>query len=111
MAISGAPSSPLSRQEHLHASAVAIDGNTIVAVGPAADIATRFRGTEQINTVGQVVFRPHSMPTPTRQWCCTAGSPKTCLYRNGWRIYFPAEAKTVSREMVRVGTLALRLSK
>ena len=36
--------------------AVAIDGTTIVAVGPAADIAARFKAAEQINTAGSIVM-------------------------------------------------------
>ena len=36
--------------------AVAIDGTTIVAVGPAADIAATFKAAEQINTAGSIVI-------------------------------------------------------
>ena len=36
--------------------AVAIDGTDILAVGPVAEIAARFRGAEQINASGSVVI-------------------------------------------------------
>jgi 5-methylthioadenosine/S-adenosylhomocysteine deaminase len=85
--------------------AVAIDGTTIVAVGPAADIAARFKAAEQINTVGSIVI-PGLINTH--------GHAPMVLYRGladdlrlqEWleKYIFPAEAKTVSREMVRAGT-------
>jgi 5-methylthioadenosine/S-adenosylhomocysteine deaminase len=85
--------------------AVAIDGTTIVAVGPAAEIAARFRGAEQINTFGSIVI-PGLINTH--------GHAPMVLYRGladdlrlqEWleKYIFPAEAKTVSREMVRAGT-------
>ena len=85
--------------------AVAIDGTTIVAVGPAADIAARFRAAEEINTVGSIVL-PGLINTH--------GHAPMVLYRGladdlrlqEWleKYIFPAEAKTVSREMVRAGT-------
>ena len=85
--------------------AVAIDGTTIVAVGAAADIAARFKAAEQINTAGSIVI-PGLINTH--------GHAPMVLYRGladdlrlqDWleKYIFPAEAKTVSREMVRVGT-------
>ncbi len=85
--------------------AVAIDGTTIVAVGTAADIAARFTAADQINTVGSIVI-PGLVNTH--------GHAPMVLYRGladdlrlqEWleKYLFPAEAKTVSREMVRVGT-------
>jgi 5-methylthioadenosine/S-adenosylhomocysteine deaminase len=85
--------------------AVAIDGTTILAVGPAADIAARFKAAEQINTVGSIVI-PGLINTH--------GHAPMVLYRGladdlrlqEWleKYIFPAEAKTVSREMVRAGT-------
>ena len=44
------------REQHLQPRAVAIDGTTIVAVGPAADIAARFKAAEQIDTAGSIVI-------------------------------------------------------
>ncbi len=85
--------------------AVAIDGTTIVAVGPAADIAARFKAAEHINTTGSIVI-PGLINTH--------GHAPMVLYRGladdlrlqEWleKYIFPAEAKTVSREMVRAGT-------
>ena len=85
--------------------AVAIDGTTIVGVGPAADIAARFKTAEQINAVGSIVI-PGLINTH--------GHAPMVLYRGladdlrlqEWleKYIFPAEAKTVSREMVRAGT-------
>ena len=85
--------------------AVAIDGSTIVAVGPAADVSARFKGAEQVNTVGGIVI-PGLINTH--------GHAPMVLYRGladdlrlqEWleKYIFPAERKTVSREMVRAGT-------
>src|SRR5688572_25345433 len=85
--------------------AVAVDGTTIVGVGMAADIAARFKGAEQIDTVGSIVI-PGLINTH--------GHAPMVLYRGladdlrlqEWleKYIFPAEAKTVSREMVRAGT-------
>jgi 5-methylthioadenosine/S-adenosylhomocysteine deaminase len=85
--------------------AVAIDGTTIVAVGTAADIAARFKAADQINAAGAIVI-PGLINTH--------GHAPMVLYRGladdlrlqDWleKYIFPAEAKTVSREMVRAGT-------
>jgi 5-methylthioadenosine/S-adenosylhomocysteine deaminase len=85
--------------------AVAIDGTTIVAVGSAADIAAKFTAAQQINTAGSIVL-PGLINTH--------GHAPMVLYRGladdlrlqEWleKYIFPAEAKTVSREMVRAGT-------
>jgi 5-methylthioadenosine/S-adenosylhomocysteine deaminase len=85
--------------------AVAVDGTNIVAVGPAPDIASRFRAAEHIDTIGSIV-----MPGLIN----THGHAPMVLYRGladdlrlqEWleKYIFPAEARTVSREMVRVGT-------
>ena len=85
--------------------AVAIDSGTIVAVGAAADIAARFKAAERIDTTGSIVI-PGLINTH--------GHAPMVLYRGladdlrlqEWleKYIFPAEAKTVSREMVRAGT-------
>jgi 5-methylthioadenosine/S-adenosylhomocysteine deaminase len=85
--------------------AVAIDETTIVAVGPAADIGARFKAAQQISAVGSIVI-PGLINTH--------GHAPMVLYRGladdlrlqEWleKYIFPAEAKTVSREMVRAGT-------
>ena len=85
--------------------AVAIDGTTIVGVGPAADIAARFRGAEQIGATGQVVI-PGLINTHTHAPMVLYRGLADDLPLQEWleKYIFPAEAKTVSREMVRVGT-------
>jgi 5-methylthioadenosine/S-adenosylhomocysteine deaminase len=85
--------------------AVAIDGPTIIAVGSAGDIAARFTASQQISTARSIV-----MPGLVN----THGHAPMVLYRGladdlrlqEWleKYIFPAEAKTVSREMVRAGT-------
>jgi 5-methylthioadenosine/S-adenosylhomocysteine deaminase len=85
--------------------AVAIDGNSIVAVGPAADIAARFRGAQQINAAGQVVI-PGLINTHTHAPMVLYRGLADDLPLQEWleKYIFPAEAKTVSREMVKAGT-------
>ena len=80
-------------------------GRPSSAVGPAADIAARFKAAEQINAAGSIVI-PGLINTH--------GHAPMVLYRGladdlrlqEWleKYIFPAEAKTVSREMVRAGT-------
>ena len=85
--------------------AVAIDGTTIVGVGPAADIAGRFRSTQQINASGSVVI-PGLINTHTHAPMVMYRGLADDLPLQEWltKYIFPAEAKTVSREMVRIGT-------
>jgi 5-methylthioadenosine/S-adenosylhomocysteine deaminase len=84
---------------------VAIDGTDIVGVGPAADLAARFRGTNQINASGSVVI-PGLINTHTHAPMVLYRGLADDLPLQDWltKYIFPAEAKTVSREMVRVGT-------
>jgi 5-methylthioadenosine/S-adenosylhomocysteine deaminase len=84
---------------------VAIDGTSIVGVGPAADIAARFKATDQINTVGSVII-PGLINTHTHAPMVLYRGLADDLPLQEWleKYIFPAEAKTVSREMVRVGT-------
>ncbi len=85
--------------------AVAIDGTNIVAVGPAADIAARFKAAEQINAAGSVVI-PGLINTHTHAPMVLYRGLADDLPLKEWleKYIFPAEAKTVSRDMVRVGT-------
>lgn len=85
--------------------AVAINGDTIVAVGPAADLADRYRGAQTIRARGQIIL-PGLINTH--------GHAPMVLYRGladdlalmDWltKYIFPAEAATVSPEFVRAGT-------
>jgi 5-methylthioadenosine/S-adenosylhomocysteine deaminase len=85
--------------------AVAIDGFDIVGVGSADAIAAAYVGREVIDTTGDLVL-PGLINTH--------GHAPMVLYRGladdlalmDWlqRYIFPAEAKTVSPEMVRIGT-------
>ena len=85
--------------------AVAIDGTDIVGVGAAADVASRFRGAEQINAAGSVVI-PGLINTHTHAPMVLYRGLADDLPLQQWleKYIFPAEARTVSREMVRVGT-------
>ena len=85
--------------------AIAIDGANIVAVGPAADIAARFKAAEQINTAGSVVI-PGLINAHTHAPMVLYRGLADDLRLQEWleKYIFPAEAKTVSREMVRAGT-------
>ena len=84
---------------------VAIDGDSVVAVDSAEAIAKRFTAATTIDATGQVVL-PGLINTH--------GHAPMVLYRGladdlalmEWleRYIFPAEAKTVSAEMVRIGT-------
>src|SRR5436190_16733873 len=104
--VSGGTVVTVDSERHIYnPGAVAIDGTTIVAVGAAADIAARFKAADQINAAGSIVI-PGLINTH--------GHAPMVLYRGladdlrlqDWleKYIFPAEAKTVSREMVRAGT-------
>ena len=85
--------------------AVAVDGTRIAAVGTPDEIGRAFAGAQVIDTTGQVV-----MPGLVN----THGHAPMVLYRGladdmalmEWleKYIFPAEARTVSPEMVRIGT-------
>jgi 5-methylthioadenosine/S-adenosylhomocysteine deaminase len=85
--------------------AIAIDGTDIVAIGGGADVASRFRGVEQINATGSVVI-PGLINTHTHAPMVLYRGLADDLPLQQWldKYIFPAEARTVSREMVRVGT-------
>jgi 5-methylthioadenosine/S-adenosylhomocysteine deaminase len=85
--------------------AVAIDGSTIVAVGPADDIAANFTGAQQINAERSIVL-PGLINTHTHAPMVLYRGLADDLRLQEWleKYIFPAEAKTVSREMVRAGT-------
>jgi 5-methylthioadenosine/S-adenosylhomocysteine deaminase len=85
--------------------AVAIDGSNIVGVGPVAEIAAKFRGAQQIQASNAVVI-PGLINTHTHAPMVMYRGLADDLPLQDWltKYIFPAEAKTVSREMVRVGT-------
>jgi 5-methylthioadenosine/S-adenosylhomocysteine deaminase len=87
------------------AGAVAIDGRDIVAVGPASDIAAAFTATDTIDATGQVVL-PGLINTHTHAPMVLYRGLADDLALMEWlqKYIFPAEAKTVSPEFVRVGT-------
>jgi 5-methylthioadenosine/S-adenosylhomocysteine deaminase len=89
----------------LQAGAVAVDGTDIVAVGPSADIAARFRGRETLNADGGIVL-PGLINTHTHAPMVLYRGLADDLVLSEWleKYIFPAEAKTVSPEFVRAGT-------
>jgi len=84
---------------------VAIDGRDIVAVGPAEAIAAAYRGRETIDAAGSVVM-PGLINTHTHAPMVLFRGLADDLALMEWlqKYIFPAEAKTVSPEFVRVGT-------
>ncbi len=85
--------------------AVAIDGPRIVAVGTAAEIATRFVGRSTIDATGQVVM-PGLINTHTHAPMVLYRGLADDLALMDWlqKYIFPAEAKTVTPAFVRTGT-------
>jgi 5-methylthioadenosine/S-adenosylhomocysteine deaminase len=85
--------------------AVAIDGANIVGVGTVADITARFKAADQINASGSVVI-PGLINAHTHAPMVLYRGLADDLRLQEWleKYIFPAEAKTVSREMVRAGT-------
>jgi 5-methylthioadenosine/S-adenosylhomocysteine deaminase len=85
--------------------AVAIDGTTIAAVGSAGEIAARFAAAETIDATGTVVM-PGLVNTHTHAPMVMFRGLADDLALMDWlqKYIFPAEAKTVSPDMVRIGT-------
>ena len=84
---------------------VAIDAPDIVEVGAAEAIAARYRPRETIDARGQIVL-PGLINTHTHAPMVMYRGLADDLALMDWlhKYIFPAEAKTVSPEMVRVGT-------
>src|SRR4051795_11013609 len=84
---------------------VAIDGRDIVAVDTADAIAARFRGRDTIDAAGAVIM-PGLVNTHTHAPMVLFRGLADDLALMDWlqKYIFPAEAKTVSPEFVRVGT-------
>jgi 5-methylthioadenosine/S-adenosylhomocysteine deaminase len=85
--------------------AVAIDGNRIVAVDTPAAIAARYRAAQTIDATGKVVM-PGLINTHTHAAMVMFRGLGNDLNLMDWlqKYIFPAEAKTVSPEFVRIGT-------
>jgi 5-methylthioadenosine/S-adenosylhomocysteine deaminase len=84
---------------------VAIDGRDIVAVDTAEAIAARYRGRDTIDAAGSVVM-PGLINTHTHAPMVLFRGLADDLALMDWlqKYIFPAEAKTVSPEFVRIGT-------
>jgi 5-methylthioadenosine/S-adenosylhomocysteine deaminase len=89
----------------IQSGAVAVDGSDIIAVDTAESISQRFRGRETIDAGGQVVA-PGLVNTHTHAAMVLYRGLADDLALMDWlnTYIFPAEAKTVSPEFVRVGT-------
>jgi 5-methylthioadenosine/S-adenosylhomocysteine deaminase len=85
--------------------AVAVDGRDIVAVGTPEEIARQFSAAETIDAAGALVI-PGLINTHTHAPMVMYRGLADDLALMDWlqKYIFPAEAKTVSPEMVRVGT-------
>ena len=85
--------------------AVAVEGARIVDVGRAADLAPRYRPATTIDASGSVVM-PGLINTHTHAPMVLFRGLADDLALMDWlqKYIFPAEAKTVSPEFVRVGT-------
>src|SRR6476660_2481939 len=85
--------------------AVAMDGRDIVAIDTPEAIASRFSGSESIDATGQVVM-PGLINTHTHVPMVLYRGLADDLALMDWlqHYIFPAEAKTVSPDFVRIGT-------
>jgi 5-methylthioadenosine/S-adenosylhomocysteine deaminase len=85
--------------------AVAIDGTEIVDVDTPQAIAARYRAAESIDASGQIVL-PGLVNTHTHAPMVMYRGLADDLALMDWlqKYIFPAEARTVSPEMVRIGT-------
>jgi 5-methylthioadenosine/S-adenosylhomocysteine deaminase len=84
---------------------VAIDGNSIAAVGTAEEIAGRFTASESIDAAGRVIL-PGLINTHTHAPMVLYRGLADDLALMEWleKYIFPAEAKTVTPDFVRAGT-------
>ena len=89
----------------LNPGAVAIDGTRIVAVDTPAAIASRYKAAQTIDATGKVVM-PGLINTHTHAAMVMFRGLGNDLALMDWlqKYIFPAEAKTVSPEFVRIGT-------
>ncbi len=89
----------------LNPGAVAINGRSIVAVDTPAAIAARYKAAQTIDASGKVVM-PGLINTHTHAAMVMFRGLGNDLALMDWlqKYIFPAEAKTVSPEFVRIGT-------
>jgi 5-methylthioadenosine/S-adenosylhomocysteine deaminase len=89
----------------LNPGSIAINGADIVAVDTPASIAARFKAADTIDATGKVVM-PGLINTHTHAAMVMYRGLGNDLALMDWlqKYIFPAEAKTVSPEFVRVGT-------
>jgi 5-methylthioadenosine/S-adenosylhomocysteine deaminase len=85
--------------------AVAIRGTTIAAVGPSAEISSRYRATRTIDAAGKVIL-PGLINTHTHVPMVLFRGIADDLVLMEWlqKFIFPAEARNVDEEFVRWGT-------
>ena len=89
----------------LNPGSIAIDGTAIVAIDTPANIAARYQAADTIDATGKVVM-PGLINTHTHAAMVMYRGLGNDLALMDWlqKYIFPAEAKTVSPEFVRVGT-------
>jgi 5-methylthioadenosine/S-adenosylhomocysteine deaminase len=89
----------------LNPGAVAVNANEIVAVDTPAAIASRYKAAQTIDAAGQVVM-PGLINTHTHAAMVMFRGLGNDLALMDWlqKYIFPAEAKTVSPDFVRIGT-------
>ena len=89
----------------LNPGSVAINGTDIVAVDTPANIAARYKAADTIDATGKVVM-PGLINTHTHAAMVMYRGLGNDLNLMDWlqKYIFPAEAKTVSPEFVRIGT-------
>ena len=89
----------------LNPGSIAINGNAIVAIDTPANIAARYQAADTIDATGKVVM-PGLINTHTHAAMVMYRGLGNDLALMDWlqKYIFPAEAKTVSPEFVRVGT-------
>jgi 5-methylthioadenosine/S-adenosylhomocysteine deaminase len=89
----------------LNPGSIAINGNIIVAIDTPANIAARYKAADTIDATGKVVM-PGLINTHTHAAMVMYRGLGNDLALMEWlqKYIFPAEAKTVSPEFVRVGT-------
>jgi 5-methylthioadenosine/S-adenosylhomocysteine deaminase len=85
--------------------AVAIDGSTIVAVGPASEIEARYIGRDRVDARGHIIM-PGLINTHTHAPMVLFRGLADDMALMDWltQYIFPAEKATVTPEFVRVGT-------